>query len=191
MEIIVKEVLRLENLLADLSELYSHSSLTMKRIDMVPLMQEVYNLVKDDCEKKNIHVKFGKDKEIIAVNGDRNRLKQVFLNLVKNAAEAIEGGGSILMKIRETGDFAVITIADDGCGISEELQEKVFSSFFTTKQQGTGLGLSISKNIIDLHEGSTIFLRSGLERGTQFEIAIPLSRVEKKDHEKEKGRSYQ
>lgn len=188
LQIIENEVLRLENLLADLTEFYRPGGLSMDKIDIVPLMQEVYSLVKDDCEKKNIQVTFEKNRESIPIKGDRNRLKQVFLNLVKNAAEAIEGGGNISIKTGEAGDFATITIADDGCGIPKELQERVFSPFFTTKRQGTGLGLSISKNIIDLHEGSTIFLKSEPESGTRFEIAVPLSRVDRGDFERQKGR---
>lgn len=188
LQIIEEEVIRLENLLADLTEFYRLGGLSMEEIDIVPLVQEVYNLVKDDCEKKNILVTFDRNKESIPIKGDKNRLKQVFLNLVKNAMEAIQDGGNISIKTQETGDLVKITIADDGCGIPKESQERVFSPFFTTKQQGTGLGLSISKNIIDLHEGSTIFLKSGPEMGTQFEIAIPLSRVGKEDSEREKGR---
>ena len=191
LQIIEKEVLRLENLLADLGEFYRPGGLSMEELDIVPLMREVYNLVREDCEKKKIQVTFEKNRDSIPITGDRNRLKQVFLNLVKNAAEAIEDGGMISIRTRETGDFATITIADNGCGIPRELQEKVFSPFFTTKQQGTGLGLSISKHIIDLHEGSTILLKSRPEEGTQFEIAIPLSRAGKVDSERGKGRSDQ
>ena len=105
----------------------------------------------------------------IEINGDENQLSQVFLNLLKNAMQALEGrtDGVISLRVSQT-EHILIEIADNGIGIPEELQEKVFIPFFTTKSEGTGIGLSLCKQIIRQHQvhvsigisqpGKTIFI---------------------------------
>ena len=90
----------------------------------------------------------------IEINGDENQLSQVFLNLLKNAMQALEGrtDGVISLRVSQT-EHILIEIADNGIGIPEELQEKVFIPFFTTKSEGTGIGLSLCKHIIRQHQG--------------------------------------
>ena len=90
----------------------------------------------------------------IEINGDENQLSQVFLNLLKNAMQALEGrtDGVISLRVSQTAHI-LIEIADNGIGIPEELQEKVFIPFFTTKSEGTGIGLSLCKQIIRQHQG--------------------------------------
>ena len=90
----------------------------------------------------------------IEINGDENQLSQVFLNLLKNAMQALEGrtDGVISLRVSQT-EHILIEIADNGIGIPEELQEKVFIPFFTTKSEGTGIGLSLCKQIIRQHQG--------------------------------------
>ena len=89
----------------------------------------------------------------IEINGDENQLSQVFLNLLKNAMQALEGrtDGVISLRVSQT-EHILIEIADNGIGIPEELQEKVFIPFFTTKSEGTGIGLSLCKQIIRQHQ---------------------------------------
>lgn len=90
----------------------------------------------------------------IEINGDENQLSQVFLNLLKNAMQALEGrtDGVISLRVSQT-EHILIEIADNGIGIPEELQEKVFIPFFTTKSEGTGIGFSLCKQIIRQHQG--------------------------------------
>ena len=90
----------------------------------------------------------------IEINGDENQLSQVFLNLLKNAMQALEGrtDGVISLRVSQT-EHILIEIADNGIGIPEELQEKVFIPFFTTKSEGPGIGLSLCKQIIRQHQG--------------------------------------
>jgi signal transduction histidine kinase len=98
----------------------------------------------------------------------------VFLNLVKNAIEAMEEGGRLVIAQTSAGEQAEITIKDDGCGIPEENREKIFSPFFTSKRHGTGLGLNISKSIIEDHEGSSLTLTSEVGKGTTFKVTLPV-----------------
>lgn len=105
-----------------------------------------------------------------------NLLSQVFLNLIVNAAQAIEGEGVIRVTTRQTGDWAEIEIADSGRGMTPQQKEKVFQRGFTTKPPGlgTGLGLSISHDIIVNRHKGTIQFESELGKGTTFWIRVPL-----------------
>lgn len=102
-------------------------------------------------------------------------LNQVFMNILANAIQAIPGKGSIFITTAKVNDQAVISIADTGIGMPEEIRKKIFDPFFTTKEvgEGTGLGLSISYGIIEKHHGA-LTVESELNRGTRFIIAIPL-----------------
>ncbi|TAN66744.1 MAG: HAMP domain-containing sensor histidine kinase [Methylobacter sp.] len=102
-------------------------------------------------------------------------LNQVFMNILVNAIQAIPDKGSIFITTAKVTDQAVISIADTGIGMSDEVRKKIFDPFFTTKEvgEGTGLGLSISYGIIEKHQG-TLTVESELNRGTRFIIAIPL-----------------
>jgi len=110
------------------------------------------------------------------VNCFPGQINQVFINILNNAAQAIEGHGSIRIKTHVSNGFAEISIKDSGIGMSEEIKNKIFDPFFTTKDVGigTGLGLSISYGIIEKHHG-TITVDSTPGEGTQFTIRIPLN----------------
>ena len=105
------------------------------------------------------------------------QLNQVFLNILVNAAQAIEGKGEIKIKTWTENKNVVITISDNGPGIPEEIREKIFEPFFTTKDvgEGTGLGMSISYDIIKEHRGQ-IKVASEAGQGTTFTIELPLDR---------------
>ncbi len=102
-------------------------------------------------------------------------LNQVFMNILANAIQAIPDKGSIFITTAKINDQAIISIADTGTGMPEEIKKRIFDPFFTTKEvgEGTGLGLSISYGIIEKHQG-TLTVESELNRGTRFIIAIPL-----------------
>jgi two-component system, NtrC family, sensor kinase len=107
-------------------------------------------------------------------------LNQVFLNLLVNAGQAIQGEGVISLRTRAEGDVVHIAIADTGCGMTEEQQAKAFDAGYTTKPvgEGTGLGLSIAREIIVDRHGGTIDLESRPGVGTTFHIRIPVRQTE-------------
>jgi len=183
LNIIVSEVQRLENLLKEMREFYLPRPLDQRETEINALLKEVQDLIKEDCKKRGIRLEFKADREDLFVEGDRARLEQVFLNLAKNALEAMDRGGKISFASGLKQGTAEISISDEGVGIPEEEQGKIFSPFYTTKKQGTGLGLSICRRIVEDHPGSSLSFTSEKGRGTTFIIKMPASRSEKaRDH---------
>jgi signal transduction histidine kinase len=147
-------------------------------MDINELIHEIYDLAGEECEKRNIRVAFRTDVAKAMVEGDRAKLKQVFLNLVKNAVEAVGENGVVSLTSTVKNKEVEISISDSGCGIPEKHWKKVFSPFFTTKKHGTGLGLSVSKSILENHPGCTFAFESEQGKGTTFKVRMPVVRVE-------------
>jgi two-component system sensor kinase FixL len=179
LNIIVNEVQRLESLLKEMRDYYLPRPLSRKEIEVNALLKEIHDLIKGDCEKLDIALEFKTDREEVFVEGDRARLKQVLVNLAKNAMEAMEQRGKISLVSRLKRGKVEISIIDEGVGISEEDQGKIFSPFYTTKRQGTGLGLSICKRIIEDHPDSSLEFTSEKDKGSTFVITMPLFRSRK------------
>ncbi|MDQ1333776.1 MAG: Histidine kinase [Thermodesulfobacteriota bacterium] len=174
LNIIVTEVARLEGLLNEFRDLYSPKNLDMQDLDINALVKEVYDLIRDDCSMKHIQVEFSPGPGDIMVRGDRGKLKQVLLNLTKNATEAMETGGQLSLETRRKEKRVDVIVADNGCGIAEEHRDKIFSPFFTRKKKGTGLGLSVSKGIVDQHPHASLTFESQEGKGTVFTLSMPL-----------------
>ncbi|MBU1101703.1 MAG: hypothetical protein KKA84_14985 [Bacteroidetes bacterium] len=104
---------------------------------------------------------------------NRNKILQVFINLISNAAESLENGGVVKIRtfkrVLEDQQFIIWQIDDNGVGIETENQSKIFNDFYTSKEEGTGLGLSVCKNILDEHDAE-IILTSDIGTGTQFKL---------------------
>jgi signal transduction histidine kinase len=114
--------------------------------------------------------------EVPLVEGARRELEQVFLNLIVNAAQAIDGTGVVRVRTSVVDDAVEVAVADSGRGIAPEHIERIFDPFFTTKPvgEGTGLGLSISHEIVRRH-GGRIDVVSELGRGTEFRVRLPIA----------------
>ena len=113
------------------------------------------------------------------IRGAAGELKQVFLNLVVNAGQALEREGTIAVSSRASATHVEVTVSDNGCGIPQEQQERIFDPFFTTKPvgEGTGLGLAISQQILHAH-GAEIHVASAAGAGTTFSVLLPIDRSE-------------
>ena len=105
--------------------------------------------------------------------GDKIKLEQVILNLLRNAKEAITGRGTIFLKAERIDDNIVIECRDSGCGIPEDIIEKIFEPFFSQKENGTGLGLSVARQIVTAH-GGTISAYSSPGSETVFTVTLPV-----------------
>ena len=172
--IITEQVERLERLLADFREFYLPKPPSIEAVNIKGILEKIYLLVKDECEKKNIRTEFKLEQGPSLVRGDAGRLEQVFLNLLKNSIEAMENGGNLTVQTKLNGDKTDITIHDDGCGIPKEHMDKIMECFFTTKGYGTGLGLCISKKFIDEQEGGSLSFHSQEGKGTTVHVELPL-----------------
>ena len=120
-----------------------------------------------------IEKQFGTIPEILC---HPQQLSQVFINLLTNAGQAIEGHGTITVRSWSEGEYVFVSVADTGSGIPEEIRCRIFDPFFTTKEigKGTGLGLSICFDIIQKH-GGEITVDSAVGHGTTFTIRLPLT----------------
>jgi len=172
-DIITNELSRLEGIARKVLE-YSKEEqvLEFSEFNLNELIKEVYVLFEEKFKELNIDFYFETDNEDLRVKVDRSRIKQVLINLVQNAMEATGENGKIKIKSEDVYDSARVSVWNSGSPIPEELKEKIFSPFFTTKTQGTGLGLSICRKIIeDEHEGK-IWVEN-TEKGVTFIFEIP------------------
>ncbi len=144
-----------------------------KEENLHKLIEETIAFCSNLPEVQHVSIKTNFDERIKNVVIDSEQMRQVFINLITNAANAIKEKGFIEIKTEMTGQGNIkIYITDNGEGIPDELQEKIFEPFFTTRSKGIGLGLAIAKQIIKNHLG-TIKLTSKVNEGTTFIITIP------------------
>jgi signal transduction histidine kinase len=124
---------------------------------------------------KNVEIAVEKEPDLPLVQVDRIHVQQTVVNILMNAAQAMPGGGKIIIRTGRGDQYVFISIADTGVGIKEEDLEKIFEPFFTTKEkeQGTGLGLSLCKRLIEANAGK-IEVESKVGEGTTFTIMIPI-----------------
>ena len=117
------------------------------------------------------------DTPVPLVQADANQLKQVFLNLLQNAKDAMPRGGTIRLRTRDDGGRVHIEVTDSGAGIAPDIIDRIFDPFFSTKKNGdgSGLGLSVSYGIINGHGGS-IKVNSELGHGSTFRVVLPALR---------------
>ncbi len=146
------------------------------RADINGLIERAIQLQERQAAIRNVRIEKDLDQALPPVNLDRNKIQQVFANLIMNAREAMPEGGTLAVTSRMSRDGTAIEVvfADTGVGIPEENIPKIFDPFFTTKSFGTGLGLAISYGIVQ-HRGGTIEVQSELGRGSAFTVRIPLA----------------
>jgi len=126
----------------------------------------------------NIKITVNVYPEDIALNADYAQIEQILINLIKNAAEALNGkqSGTIHLKGFYSDDAVLIQVEDNGIGISADIIEDIFVPFYTTKENGSGIGLSLSKQIMQNHNG-TILVNSAPDNGSEFILKFPISKV--------------
>lgn len=174
LEMALNECRRMKNLIRDLQDFNRPSSGQLAPMDLHKTIDSLLLLCKKDFKSRNIEIVREYDQRIPHIRAVADQIKQVLLNLLNNAADACEGGGTIRVRtsLGEAGKV-VIQVIDDGKGIDPEDLRKIFAPFFTTKPaiKGTGLGLSVSHGIIKRHGGS-ITVESERNRGTTFTVTL-------------------
>jgi PAS domain S-box-containing protein len=140
-------------------------------VELRPLLLDAASSMKRDPVGAHVQVEIGGDE--VAMSGDSELLKAAFLNLLLNAAQAMNNAGTILVTVTASHDGVRIDVRDQGPGIPPEVRERVFEPFFTTKARGGGLGLPIVRRTVDLH-GGTIVVDCPPEGGTLVSMQLPL-----------------
>jgi two-component system NtrC family sensor kinase len=144
-------------------------------VKMNELIEGILLVMEKQMRESNIKVETFFDDEIPEVMASTNQMRQVMLNMLKNAKEAMPKGGTLTVKTSKEVNKVLIHIQDTGVGIPEEIRDKIFEAFFTTKQKvkGVGLGLSVCYGIIKDH-GGEIKVESEEGKGTTFRIRLPI-----------------
>ncbi|MBI4327812.1 MAG: hypothetical protein HY674_21480 [Chloroflexi bacterium] len=176
------EITRLENIVKDVLAFARPSDPQFVTVKSTQPLRELVPLLQPGLRATNIVIK----EEYLAdpcLRADADQLKQVLINLVKNAADAIAKDGTITLRTRtETrgrgpaAARAILEVSDSGPGIPPEVQKRLFDPFFTTKASGTGLGLSIAARLLEKH-GGTLEYSTELNRGTTFRLVLPIERA--------------
>lgn len=178
-EIIGAEISRLERIVQDVLSFARPSDPKLETIAAETIIREVQGLLSPDLENRGLHLVLESGPELF-IRADSGHLKQVLVNLVRNAAEAIEGAGTVTLRTRaaraplggrET-DAVILEVADDGKGIPPEVEKRLFDPFFSTKETGTGLGLPIAARIVERH-GGLLEYQTRPGHGTTFGVVLP------------------
>ena len=175
--IVPAEIERLEGVLGQMLDFGKLSGASLSPVRVERVIDGLISLIRHETFRQNVRIIRSYGEDVPSIMASEEQLKQVFMNLVLNAIQAMPGGGEIrLSTARVTAGNAAacveIRVADNGCGIPKESIDKLFKPFFTTKPNGTGLGLSITRKIIREHGGS-IEVESAPGKGTIFTVRIP------------------
>lgn len=171
--ILISEVDRLNQVLEDFLRFAQPEKGDNPCFSINEVLQDVLQLTAQQANKNSVKVLY-QSETLPEVCGDAGQFKQVFLNLVLNALQAMEQGGQLMVETAYEEDRVIIHFRDNGCGIHETEIDRVFNPFYTTKDDGTGLGLAITYRIVQNH-GGRISVESVLGKGTEFVLSLPLA----------------
>jgi two-component system sensor histidine kinase AtoS len=182
--VIGTEIDRLERIVKDFLQFARPAEPELKTIPATVLLNNIRELLSSELAKRSVEVKV----ETLAnhfINVDSNKIKQVLLNLVQNAADSMPKGGTVTLSTRtdqrvlfgRATQVITIDVTDTGTGMPAEIQKRLFDPFFTTKEDGTGLGLPISARIVEKH-GGVMEYKTQPNRGTTFTIVLPKPTID-------------
>ncbi len=201
LEVIDAEIRRLDRVVQTLVDFSRPVELDLREQDLRLVIGDVLALARDELTTRGVKLSSLLPEEPLLANVDADLLKQAALNVIQNGAQAMPEGGLLEVTLEEelNGDggappqgngperarsarsmprFAVLRIADEGGGIPEEIRDKIFDLYFTTKSGGSGIGLAMTYRILQLHHGS-VEVQSRHARGTEFRLRIPLTAADR------------
>ncbi|MBN1779773.1 HAMP domain-containing protein [bacterium] len=175
LEIIEEEMAMLKNMATEFSEFARMPEPSKSQVRINELAESAVHLFKNGHPGIRIHLNL--DRALPDIEADRDQLKRVFNNLLKNAAEAMDGQGEIRVESRcsEDGKSVHLTVRDNGKGMPPEILKRIFQPSFTTKERGSGLGLAMVQKIVESHHG-TIFVESAPGKGTTMTIRLSVGK---------------
>ncbi|MFD1735015.1 PAS domain S-box protein [Bacillus salitolerans] len=174
-EILTDELNRIELILNELLLLAKPQAKQLKQVDLRALLEQVCILMESQMHLHNIEVEVKCEQNVPTfIQCNENQMKQIFINFLKNAIEAMPNGGQVIIMANNIDEESVLLrIIDQGEGIPEDKLERIGEPFYTTKEKGTGLGLMVCRKIIEDHQGS-LNITSRLNKGTTVEVLLPL-----------------
>ncbi|MCR4290593.1 MAG: ATP-binding protein, partial [Candidatus Scalindua sp.] len=176
-EIIYDEVRRLEKILNDLMDISKPPRSEKINARICETVDNTCALMENYLNEKNINLYKKFEPDIPEISVDSGQIKQVVLNILRNAVESMPDGGDLTIEIKTVGESIKINITDTGKGMTEEVLKNIFNPFFTTKSSGTGIGMAISHKIIDDH-GGNINVESEYGKGTTMSISLSINKEE-------------
>jgi signal transduction histidine kinase len=177
LEVIDMEIRRLDRVVQTLVDFSRPVELQLREQDLRNVIGDVLALATEELSTRNVTLTSVLPSKSVIANVDADLLKQAALNVIQNGAQAMPDGGQLQVALETDRKFAILRILDEGMGIPEEIREKIFDLYFTTKSEGSGIGLAMTYRILQLHHGS-VEVQSRVERGTEFRLRIPLSSVD-------------
>ncbi|TCN24936.1 PAS domain S-box protein [Mesobacillus foraminis] len=172
LDIILDEINRVNNIVEEFMVLAKPKTVELEEKNIVPILRNIVSLLEFEARKRRVKLHFNANNDIVQIECDENRLKQVFLNFIKNGIEAMPDGGDLYVSAEVENNNVEISIKDTGVGIPPEKLQKIGEPFYTTKKEGTGLGLMVSFKIIESHNGK-VYIESEQNKGTTFRILLP------------------
>jgi two-component system cell cycle sensor histidine kinase/response regulator CckA len=179
LETIARQAMRARDIVRNLLDFARQGQLERQPSDVNQVVQQTLDLIREHMEKSGVAIEEQYAPHLGSLSLNIGQMKQVFLNLINNAAQAMPHGGKLRVATAQVGDEVVVTVSDTGTGIPPEILDRIFDPFFTTKPtgQGTGLGLSVSLGIVQEHGGRiTVENRPASDSGTSgstFSVWLP------------------
>ena len=172
-DIMTKELERIDHIVGELLLLAKPQKIVFSTYDVKEIVADIVSLLQTQANMNNVTIHF-QTQEPLLIDCEKNLLKQLFINIIKNAIEACKENGNVTVNIEKGNEKNVIvTVEDDGCGIPKEFQKRLGEPFYSSKEKGTGLGLTVSHKIVQQH-GGKINVKSEEDVGTQVKIHLPF-----------------
>ena len=174
LEVIDAEIRRLDRVVQTLVDFSRPVELQLHEQDLRAVIGDLLALATEELSTRNVILIDHMPAKAVLANVDADLLKQAALNVIENGAQAMPEGGRLEVSLETDRRSAIICIADEGIGIPDEIRDRIFDLYFTTKSGGSGIGLAMTYRILQLHHGS-IEVQSREGRGTEFRLRIPLA----------------
>jgi signal transduction histidine kinase len=177
LDVIEAEIHRLDRVVQTLVDFSRPVELQLREQDLRSVVGDMLALSVEELERRQIKLESKLPATPMLANVDADLLKQAVINVIENGAQSMPEGGTLRVVLEEDRKNAVLRISDEGGGIPEEIRDKIFDLYFTTKSSGSGIGLAMTYRILQLHHGS-VDVQSEIGHGTEFRLRIPLAAVE-------------
>lgn len=172
-QIMLSELDRINDIVSEFMVIAKPQVINFEMRDIRKIIQDVISLLQTQAILNNVDIHTDIITEIPLIKCEENQLKQVFINILKNAIEAMPDGGNVIISLKTDDNKVHIRFIDDGCGISEERLAILGEPFYTTKEKGTGLGLMVCHKIIEAHRGC-LKIESEMNKGTTVHLYLPI-----------------